>query len=172
MAVYKRSYKPYDGPLTPERTRFLVLPRYAIQELFESRVLTAYLVLCLVPFLIELVLVYVANSAATRALLHIDAPPSDFLQVQFFLIALGSLLGTILLFYTFALLLFVLLSWVAPGTYSPASALVSSLCEPLLAPVRRVIPPLGGIDFSAAFVIIALWALYIAINEYLLTPGY
>jgi YggT family protein len=87
-------------------------------------------------------------------------------------VALGSLLGTILLFYTFALLLFVLLSWVAPGTYSPASALVSSLCEPLLAPVRRVIPPLGGIDFSAAFVIIALWALYIAINEYLLTPGY
>src|SRR5262249_47937145 len=72
-----------------------------------------------------------------------------------------------------ALLLYVLLSWVAPGTYSPASALVSSLCEPLLAPVRRVIPPLGGIDFSAAFVIIALWALYIAINEYLLTPpGY
>jgi len=88
------------------------------------------------------------------------------------LVALGSLLGTILLFYTFALLLYVLLSWVAPGTYSPASALVSSLCEPLLAPVRRVIPPLGGIDFSAAFVIIALWALYIAINEYLLTPGY
>src|SRR5215203_2906521 len=91
---------------------------------------------------------------------------------QFFLVALGSLLGTILLFYTFALLLYVLLSWVAPGTYSPASALVSSLCEPLLAPVRRVIPALGGIDFSAAFVIIALWALYIAINEYLLMPGY
>src|SRR6185436_19647036 len=62
---------------------------------------------------------------------------------QFFLIALGSLLGTILLFYTFALLLYVLLSWVAPGTYSPASALVSSLCEPLLAPVRRVMRSLG-----------------------------
>lgn len=92
---------------------------------------------------------------------------------QFFLVAFGTLLGTILLFYTFALLLYVLLSWVAPGTYSPASALVSSLCEPLLAPVRRVIPPLGGIDCSALFVIIALQALYIAINEYMLTPpGY
>ncbi len=76
------------------------------------------------------------------------------------------------MFYTFALVLYVLLSWVAPGTYSPASALVSSLCEPLLAPVRRVIPPLGGIDFSALFVIIALQALYIAISEYLLSPGY
>ena len=63
-----------------------------------------------------------------------------------------------------ALLLYVLLSWVAPGTYSPASALFHSLCEPLLPPVRRVIPPLGGIDFSALFVIIGLWALYIAIS--------
>ena len=35
-----------------------------------------------------------------------------------------------------------------------------------------MIPPLGGIDFSALFVIIALQALYIAISEYLLTPGY
>ena len=57
-----------------------------------------------------------------------------------------------------------LLSWVAPGTYSPASALLSSLCEPLLRPVRRVIPPLAGIDFSALFVIIGLQALYIAIT--------
>ena len=86
---------------------------------------------------------------------------------QFFLIVFVSLLLTIILFYTFALLLYVLLSWVAPGTYSPASALVSSLCEPLLAPVRRVIPPLGGIDFSALFVIIALQALYIAIRPLL-----
>jgi YggT family protein len=76
------------------------------------------------------------------------------------------------MFYIFALLLYVLLSWVAPGTYSPASTLVSSLCEPLLAPVKRVIPPLGGVDFSAAFVIIALYALNIAVREYLLLPGY
>ena len=40
------------GPLTPERWRFLVLPRYALQELFESRVLMAFLVLCLFPFLV------------------------------------------------------------------------------------------------------------------------
>jgi YggT family protein len=79
-------------------------------------------------------------------------------------IVILSLLATILQFYTFALLLYILLSWVAPGTYSPAAALLSSLCEPLLRPVRRLIPPLAGIDFSAMFLIIALQALYIAIN--------
>jgi YggT family protein len=131
--------------------------------------LTNRVVLPLRKLLPPLVLV---QMLATLILWSLRQYPWVTTPPQFFLVALGSLIGTILLFYTFALLLYVLLSWVAPGTYSPASALVSSLCEPLLAPVRRVIPPLGGIDFSAAFVIIALWALYIAINEYLLSPGY
>lgn len=109
MAVYKRTYKPYDGPLTGERTRFLVLPRYAFQELFESRVLAAFLVLCLVPFLVELTTVYIANSAAARALLHIPAPPSDFLQKQFFLVAL-TIQGFLAFFLT---------AWVAPVLVSP-----------------------------------------------------
>jgi len=48
---------------------------------------------------------------------------------------------------------------VAPGTFSPASQLLSRICEPLLSPVRRVIPPLGGLDLSALFVLIGLQAL-------------
>jgi len=48
LAVYKRAYRPYEGPLTPERWRFLVLPRYAFQEVFESRMLMAFVILCLV----------------------------------------------------------------------------------------------------------------------------
>jgi YggT family protein len=120
----------------------------------------------------SIVALVLAQLIATGILWSLRQYPWVLTPPQFFLVALGSLLGTILMFYTFALLLYVLLSWVAPGTYSPASVLVSSLCEPLLAPVRRVIPALGGIDFSALFVIIALQALYIAIGEYLLTPGY
>ena len=44
MAVYKRSYTSYSGPLTPARTRFLVLPRYSYERLFKSRFLTGFLV--------------------------------------------------------------------------------------------------------------------------------
>jgi ABC-2 type transport system permease protein len=109
LAVYKRTYKPYDGPLTDERTRFLVLPRYAFQELFESRVLAAFLMLCCVPFLVELTMVYIANSAAARALLRIEAPPGDFLQKQFFLGAL-TIQGFLSFFLT---------AWVAPVLVSP-----------------------------------------------------
>ena len=72
-----------------------------------------------------------------------------------------GLLRTILQFYTIAIIVYALLSWIAPGTYSPANQLLSRICEPLLAPVRRVIPPLGGLDLSALFVLIGLQALQI-----------
>lgn len=62
-------------------------------------------------------------------------------------------------FYFVALIIYVVLSWVAPGTYSPASSLLDRICEPLVNPVRRVIPPIGGLDLSVVFVMILLGAL-------------
>ena len=50
MAVYERSYHSYAGRLTPERSRFLVLPRYAIEEVFRSRLFVAFLIAaCVLP---------------------------------------------------------------------------------------------------------------------------
>lgn len=49
---------------------------------------------------------------------------------------------------------FAILSWVQPG--SPAYSLLGRLTEPLLAPLRRVIPSIGGIDLSAIVLILAL----------------
>ena len=39
-------------------------------------------------------------------------------------------------------IVYALLSWIAPGTYSPATQLLDRLCEPLLRPFRRAIPPI------------------------------
>lgn len=66
--------------------------------------------------------------------------------------------------YTFAIIVHALLSFVAPGTYSPAVGLLNSLCEPLLRPVRQVLPVAGGLDFSPLVVIIALQALKILLR--------
>ena len=109
MAVYKRAYRPYEGALTPEWSRFLVLPRYAYQEIFESRLLTAFLVICFIPFVVEAVIVYVANSEAARAVLQISRPPTDLLQPEFFATVLGIQGG----------LAFCLTAWVAPILVSP-----------------------------------------------------
>lgn len=106
----------------------------------------------------------IVQVAATATLWLLGAYPWIQGPSQFVYVVALSLITTVLQFYTFALLLHVLLSWVAPSTYSPAAALLSSLCEPLLRPVRRILPPLGGIDLSALFVIIGLQALYIALT--------
>jgi YggT family protein len=72
-----------------------------------------------------------------------------------------ELVQTVLQFYFYCVLIYALLSWFAAGGDSPAQELLERLCEPLLGPVRRVIPPLGGLDFSALVVLIGLQALQI-----------
>lgn len=81
-------------------------------------------------------------------------------------IALTALVDLILLslrLFTFAIFINIILSWVAPGTYNPATAFISMLVEPVLRPFRRLIPPIGGLDISPIFAIIGLQALAIFI---------
>ncbi|MFC2972123.1 YggT family protein [Azotobacter bryophylli] len=70
-----------------------------------------------------------------------------------------SIIGVTALFlkvFFFALIVSVILSWVAPGSYNPAAQLVNQICDPLLAPIRRILPNLGGLDISPIFAFIAL----------------
>jgi len=70
-----------------------------------------------------------------------------------------SLVGITALFlkiFFFALIISVILSWVAPQSHNPAVILVFQLCEPVLAPIRRFLPALGGLDLSPIFAFIAL----------------
>lgn len=53
----------------------------------------------------------------------------------------------------------ILLSWFAQGTYNPVTAMVSSIADALLRPFRRLIPPLGGLDLSPIIPIVLLGAL-------------
>ncbi len=70
-----------------------------------------------------------------------------------------SLVGITALFlkvFFFALIISVILSWVAPGSSNPAALLVNQLCEPVLAPIRKILPSMGGLDLSPIFAFIAL----------------
>lgn len=71
---------------------------------------------------------------------------------------------TVLQFYFVAILIYALLSWVAPSAYSPVANVLTSLCDPILRPVRRLIPPIAGLDLSVLFVLIGLQALIILIR--------
>lgn len=61
--------------------------------------------------------------------------------------------------FTWSIIIYVVLSWVSPGTYNPAAAVIAAIVEPVLAPFRRLIPLIGGIDLSPLFALIALQAL-------------
>jgi YggT family protein len=65
--------------------------------------------------------------------------------------------------YFYAILLYALLSLIAPGGYSPLQSILTSLCEPVLRPIRRLIPPIAGIDLSPLWAIIAIQAILLLI---------
>jgi YggT family protein len=70
--------------------------------------------------------------------------------------ALLKLVVLALNLYTFTLVVQAILSWVGPGVSNPAGSILWSINEPLLRPVRRVIPPMSGLDLSPLVVIVAL----------------
>jgi len=62
-----------------------------------------------------------------------------------------SLIGVTALFlniFFYALIISVILSWVAPRSHNPGAELINQICDPFLAPFRRILPNLGGLDIS------------------------
>ncbi len=75
-----------------------------------------------------------------------------------------EILRTALWTYFYAILLYAVLSLIAPGGYSPVQSLLVSLCEPVLRPIRRLIKPIGGLDLSPLWAGIAIQALLILLH--------
>jgi YggT family protein len=58
--------------------------------------------------------------------------------------------------FWWAILIGIIAGWIAPGNYHPGLLLVHQITEPLLAPARRLLPPMGGLDFSPIIVFLIL----------------
>jgi len=71
-------------------------------------------------------------------------------------LALAELLSKALYIFMFAIFIQVIASWVSPGAYNPALSLVDSITEPLLKPLRSVLPSLGGLDLSPMIALVGL----------------
>lgn len=67
-----------------------------------------------------------------------------------------GMVSTILDIYFFALLIMVIASWIAPYSNHPALSLVMQLTEPVCAPARKLLPPMGGMDFSIILVFVTI----------------
>lgn len=84
------------------------------------------------------------------------------------LLLVWSVLGVIGLLvnvYFFALLAMIILSWVAPGSKNPALYLLFQITEPVMAPFRKVLPPMGGLDLSPILVFILINIIQISLRH-------
>ncbi len=70
-----------------------------------------------------------------------------------------GVLGMLLTLYSYIVIARVIMSWVNPNPYNPLVQFVYKVTEPILAPIRSVLPPMGGMDLSPLVVFVAIWFL-------------
>lgn len=124
MAVYKRNYKPYAGPLTPEWSRLFAIPRQAWSGLFKQRFLTIFYVICFFYPLGCAVAIYLNHNLSSFTQ-FIPIPMKNLFSVD----------GSFFLKYTNfqGVLAFILTALVGPGLVSPDltnGALPLYFCRP------------------------------------------
>jgi YggT family protein len=76
-----------------------------------------------------------------------------------------ALVGLLVNIYFFALLAMIILSWVAAGSRHPAILLLYQITEPVMAPFRKALPSMGGMDFSPILVFILINIVQIALRH-------
>jgi ABC-2 type transport system permease protein len=84
MAVYEHLYRAYEGESHSVWSRFLVIPRYALREVFKSKLFTTIFILCFSYPLIATILVYLHHNANALALLQIDVRELLPIDASFF----------------------------------------------------------------------------------------
>ncbi|MCE9685236.1 YggT family protein [Shewanella sp. AS16] len=114
---------------------------------------TASLVLALLVVIVKVLLLSLIAGAAI-----------DIITLLVFAAVTVAKQAGVLLFWM--LLIRAILSWFNQG-YNPIVMVMGQLTEPLLAPVRRIIPPIGGLDLSVLLVIIAMNFINILLAQYL-----
>ncbi len=115
--------------------------------------------------LILLILLEIAVTWLLIALLGVSPPAGLLLWLS-----LLRLVSLVIWAYTLSILVYVILGLIAPGTYNPIGAVAAQIADPVVRPFRRVIPIIGGLDFSPMIALILLFAASIALGDLGLDP--
>ncbi len=78
MAVHERTWRRYQGPLSGPAARFWVVPRYALMDVFRSRMFLSFYLLCFLPSFVGLIMIYLRHNLAALAV--IGLPPEKIQQ--------------------------------------------------------------------------------------------
>jgi len=147
MAVYKKTYRPYDGELTSPASRLLVIPRYALSDLHRSRFLTIFFIASFIYPLVCALLIYVQHNTSALQLLNAQSAAKIItINATFFLSVLG---------WQSMLALF-LASFIGPGQVSPDLA-NNALSLYLARPFSRVEYVLGKMTVLVFLMSLMTW---------------
>src|SRR5262249_13060398 len=123
MAVYELNYKPYEGPLTREWSRFLIIPRHAYADVFRSKLFTAFFALCFVCPLVMAILIYLHHNITALTIFQTNV--GNLVPIN------GSFFQTFISTQTvFAFLLTVMIGPVLVSRDLTNNALPLYLCRP------------------------------------------
>ncbi len=125
-----------------------VIPSIAGQDV-------AAIVLCLLLIYAKFMVMRLLSIPAV----HIGGVMAPIGGVSFaglFVLCIADLIALILTVFLGAIFIHVIISWVSPGKYNPVIGLVNRIAEPIMKPIRKFIPPLGGIDLTPMFAILML----------------
>lgn len=93
MAVYEHTYRQYAGELTPTWSRFLIIPRHAFRTVFQSKLFTAFFVICMAYPLVAAILIYLHHNVNALGILQIrldEVVPIDASFFEWFLVVQGQ----------------------------------------------------------------------------------
>ncbi|MBT8049065.1 MAG: YggT family protein [Xanthomonadales bacterium] len=93
---------------------------------------------------------------------RIGSSPLGLEQIVIF--SIKKLFATLLMTYFFLIIAAVIISWVGARMRHPVIPLVYQLTEPVLAPFRKIIPPIAGIDLTPLFALITIRFLLLLIG--------
>lgn len=85
--------------------------------------------------------------------------------------AVLNVLDLIVKIYFWSVIAVVVVSWIAPGSSHPAIQLVAQITEPVMRPVRKIMPDLGGLDLSPIVVFLILNVFSVAIEHMKVAAG-
>lgn len=110
------------------------------------------------PTLVILIVLEGLLTWALLALVAVQVPAGTFV-----LFVLLRLINTALWFYVVSIFVYVIMSWFSHPGFSPIGRILMDLNEPLLRPVRRLLPPIAGLDLAPLIAVILIAAVRIAL---------
>jgi ABC-2 type transport system permease protein len=146
VAVYKKTYRRYEGRLTASWSRFFVLTRYSFEELRRSRFLNIFYLASFIYPLVCAIILYLRHNASAITVLKFDAAKLITVQVPFFMGFLGWQ----------SMLAFFLAAFIGPGLVSPDLG-NNALSLYLARPFSRAEYVLGKLSVLAILMSLMTW---------------